>query len=224
MNWHAELLAKLETGFEGARDAERAVAMARYMRDLFPFFGIPSRDQRRTTRAAAAGLGRPSEGELTAFAVACWSRDEREWQYAACDALSQGAKRCSPALLATVRTLITTKSWWDTVDTLSSHAVGDLVRVHPALATTMDRWISSKNFWLARTAILHQLRHKADTDAARLFDYCARRASDREFFIRKAIGWALREYSKTDPDAVRTFVEEHPELSPLSKREALRRL
>jgi 3-methyladenine DNA glycosylase AlkD len=86
----------------------------------------------------------------------------------------------------------------------------------------MDEWIGSENTWLARTALIHQLRYKRETDTDRLFRYCLLRAGDREFFIRKAIGWALRQYSWTDPDAIRAFVAAHEqELSPLSKREAL---
>ena len=89
----------------------------------------------------------------------------------------------------------------------------------------MDRLIDSDNDWLARVAIIHQLRFKGDTDRERLFAYCARRAGDSEFFIRKAIGWALREYAKTAPEAVRAFVDEHEAvLSSLSKREARKHL
>lgn len=89
----------------------------------------------------------------------------------------------------------------------------------------MDEWIASEKIWLARTAILHQTRYKADTEEDRLFAYCLRRASDTEFFIRKAIGWALREHAKTNPAAVRRFVRENEALlSGLSKRDALKHL
>lgn len=117
---------------------------------------------------------------------------------------------------------MTAKSWWDTVDSLA-HAVGALVLAHPELAAEMDRWIADEDLWLRRVALLHQLDFGAQTDARRLFDYCARSAGETDFFARKAIGWALRQYSKTDPDAVCRFVAEHDAvLSPLSKREALR--
>ena len=156
------------------------------------------------------------------FAEACWLQPEREWQYVACGYLRRHVAAASPAFIATARQLVTTKSWWDTVDTLASHTVGPLVRAHPTLGDVMDDWIRSDNHWLARTAILHQLGAKAATDADRLFRYCAARATDTEFFVRKAIGWALREYSKTDGPAVRRFVREHPDLSGLSRREALK--
>ena len=126
-------------------------------------------------------------------------------------------------MLADVEPLITSKSWWDTVDSLAGHTVGVLVAQHPELASTMDEWISSEDIWLARTAILHQLGYKAKTDRDRLFAYCLRRAADREFFIRKAIGWALREYSKTDAKAVHAFVRTNAgTLSSLSSKEALK--
>jgi 3-methyladenine DNA glycosylase AlkD len=131
----------------------------------------------------------------------------------------------SPALLPTVQELITTKSWWDTVDTLAAHTVGPLVAAYPGLVDTMDAWVTDANMWLVRTAILHQLRYKERTDAERLFRYCTVQASHRDFFVRKAIGWALRDYARTDPEAVRRYVEEHRSiLAPLSVREASKHL
>jgi 3-methyladenine DNA glycosylase AlkD len=109
------------------------------------------------------------------------------------------------------------------VDELAKHAVGPLVRADTGLVPVMDDWIDSENIWRARTALLHQLAYKGSTDADRLFAYCRRRAADKEFFIRKAIGWSLREYSKTDEAAVRSFVAElDDQLSALSRTEALK--
>jgi 3-methyladenine DNA glycosylase AlkD len=131
----------------------------------------------------------------------------------------------SAGFIETVRSLVVSKSWWDTVDTLAAHTAGPLVAAHPGLLSTMDAWITDEHMWLVRTAILHQLTYKTRTDAGRLFRYCAAQASHRDFFIRKAIGWALREYSRTDPTAVRSFVDSHRDtLSPLSVREALKRV
>ena len=119
--------------------------------------------------------------------------------------------------------MITTKSWWDTVDELADHVVGAIVHAHPSQRAVMDRWLVDDDFWLARTAILHQLDWKDDTDADWLFAACVRRAGDKEFFIRKAIGWALRSYSYVDPVAVERFVTDHAgELSGLSRREGLK--
>ena len=219
------LTGRLEVLFEERRDPERAVAMAAYMRDQFPYYGLPAPAQRRAAKEAAAGLGAPSEADVVHLATTCWARPQREWQYAACDVLARRAQHCSPALLLTAEYLITTKSWWDTVDTLAAHTTGALVRAHPELTRTMDAWIEADDLWLARTALIHQLGYKTATDDERLFAYCRRRAGDSEFFIRKAIGWALREYAKTDPDAVQRFVTANEgALSNLSKREALKNL
>ena len=139
------------------------------------------------------------------------------------DVLTANVARLESRHLADIEGLITAKSWWDTVDGLAAWCVGGLVRVDRTLVTEMDRWIDADDIWLARSAILHQLRWGADTDADRLFDYSLRRAGDTEFFIRKAIGWALRQYARIDPDAVRTLVTTH-EFSGLTRREALRHL
>jgi 3-methyladenine DNA glycosylase AlkD len=207
-----------------AADPVRAVAMRAYMRDQFPFLGIPS--PRLTALVRSLALPKPTEETLAEQALFLWAQPEREFQYVACGQLRRHVKVCGPGFLDVTRDLIVAKSWWDTVDTLASHTVGPLVRKYQApLLPIMDAWIVDDNLWLARTAILHQLGYKESTDAARLFRYCARQAGHPDFFIRKAIGWALREYSRIDPPAVRAFVHAHETvLSGLSKREALRNI
>lgn len=205
---------------KGAADADRAAGMARYMKDQFEFFGVPA-PQRRALQRAVLGRWRPaSEDELAEFAQALWAVPQREAQYVAVDVVERSARS---ATLALCETLVVTKSWWDTVDGLAP-VVGEIVRRDPAALAALDRWVSDDNLWRARVAIIHQLRFGASTDAARLFRYCSARATDPEFFIRKAIGWALRQYARTDPEAVRSYVAAHPELSGLSRREALRRI
>lgn len=208
---------------EAGRDSERAGPMSAYMRGRFPFLGIPGPRLARSVAPLLRELKAASEADLDRLARHLWQRPEREFQYVGTMLVRRYVGRCSPRFLNTLEYLITTKSWWDTVDALAKDGVGPLVQAHPQLAAAMDRWAASENLWLARSAILHQLRFKRATDPDRLFAYCRRRAADRDFFLRKAIGWALREYSKTDPRAVRVFVEQHAgELSGLSKREALR--
>lgn len=219
------VLDRLGRSLRREADVRRAAGMSSYMRGRFAFFGVPAPAQRRIARQAAAGLGDPGEDELLALALSCWARPEREWQQVACRYLADNATRCSARALSVVEGLITHKSWWDTVDTLASHTVGTLVSSHPELVADMDRWVHADDYWLVRAALLHQLKYKAATDPGRLFSYCELRASDPEFFVRKAIGWALREYSKTDPAAVAGFVADHgDQLSSLSAREALRLL
>ncbi|GAA1791302.1 DNA alkylation repair protein [Luedemannella flava] len=220
---HEAFLTRLAAAFEAARDPERAVAMRAYMRDQFPFLGIGAPAQKTLVRAALTGLGAPTGDDLRALALACWDLPEREYQYAACFVLRRFVKRCPAGFLPTARTLITTKSWWDSVDALAAHTVGPLVAAHPELGEVMDRWITDDNLWVARTALLHQLRYGAATNEERLFAYCVKQSGHRDFFIRKAIGWALREYARTDPEAVRAFVARTP-LSPLSVREAMKHM
>ncbi|MFC4064368.1 DNA alkylation repair protein [Actinoplanes subglobosus] len=221
----AVLTDRLAGAFEQARDPERAVGMAAYMRDQFPFLGLTSAVRRAQARVALAGLPRPGEGELSDIARACWSRDEREFQQFACDYLTAHITVPGPAFLDTAAELITTKSWWDTVDPLATHVVAGLVRRHPALTARMDEWSAAPDMWLIRTAILHQLHYREATDTERLFGYCAAQAGHRDFFVRKAIGWALRHHARTDPEAVRAFLVTHADrLSPLSIREAAKHL
>ena len=220
-----EAVGRLVSGFERARDPVAAAPMAAYMRHQFEFLGLPRPARDALQRSAWAGLDRPDSATLAAVVRACWERPEREYQYAACDYLirHQAVAAVDPGLIDIVRELVTSKSWWDTVDALASRVAGPLVARDPGLVATMRAWGGDPNVWVARTALLHQLHYKDRTDAALLFELCERRAGDREFFIRKAIGWALREYSKTDADAVRGFVRDHAGgLSGLSQREALK--
>ena len=218
-----EVVARWRAAFEPAADPERAGPMAAYMKGHFPFLGLTSPQRRTLARTALAELPAPEEADVAALAAAAWALDPREYQYAAVDYAVRWVRRCSAAFLPVAEGLITTKSWWDTVDLLAANVVGPLVLATPALRTEMDRWLASDDLWLTRSALLHQLKWRGDTDADWLFAACLARAGDTDFFLRKAIGWALREYSKTDEAAVRRFVADHDaELSGLSKREALK--
>lgn len=219
------LVDEADRALQDVADASRAPAMAAYMKDRFPFLGVQAADRRAAQRPILTTLATATGDELIAFAHRCWAAEPRELQYVAADALRKHADHLDADHLGDVETLITTKSWWDTVDSLAAHTVGPLVARFPDLAEVMDRWVEADDLWLARTAILHQLSYKERTDADRLFAYAARRAADTDFFIRKAIGWALRQHGRVDPDAVRSFVADHDAaLSGLTKREALKRL
>lgn len=210
---------------EPARNSAQAEPMARYMRGLFPFLGLKRPEFERLVRPVWTEW-KPQHNErlICGCARELWKLPEREYHHAALDLLMRHERMLTPKSLPVVRALIVSKSWWDTVDALATRIVGPLVARHPDLKPTMDAWSRDKNLWIRRTAILHQLGYKKNTDIDRLFDYCARNASDSDFFIRKAIGWALRQYARTDPAAVKRFVKTHPDLSPLSKREATKHL
>jgi 3-methyladenine DNA glycosylase AlkD len=204
-------------------DSAQALQMAAYMKDRYEFLGVKSPERRAAARTTMRAARKASPGKLIEFAEECWMQPEREFQYVASDVLSANVKRLRAIDLTAVEGLTVTKSWWDTVDALASRTVGGLVSVNPPLVDAMDEWIDSDNMWLARTAILHQLKYGAKTDAERLFRYSLSRADDSEFFIRKAIGWALRQYARVDPDAVYAFVDQYSdEFSSLTKREALK--
>lgn len=215
----------LRAALEAAADDERAESMARYMRDQFTFLGVPAPVLRQLAKPTlAAGRGATGD-ELVAFADRCWAQPEREFHYVGALMLRRWVGSLEPRHLDDLRRFITTRSWWDTVDSLAAWSVGPLVRANPELVETMDRWITDENLWLARTAILHQLSYKADTDGDRLFRYAGIRATDAEFFIRKAIGWALRQYARQEPERVRNWVEANRDrLSGLTVREALKHL
>mgnify|MGYP003618629443 CR=1 FL=1 len=213
-------LGALVVALETRADPERAPAMAAYMKGHFAFLGIPSPERRAAQKEALGDWKAPTADDLDAFARACWARDEREYQYAACDTLVRHVKRVGSEVLVLAEHLITTKPWWDTVDLLAARVVGP-----HADRPTIERWLASGDLWLERTAILHQLGYGERTDADFLFRSCLTHAASTEFFLRKAIGWALRQYARTDPEAVRAFVAAHAdELSGLSKREALKHL
>ncbi|MBV8635863.1 MAG: DNA alkylation repair protein [Burkholderiaceae bacterium] len=201
-------------------DPRQAQGMAAYMKHQFPYLGIatPAR------RTACAQLVRGFDGDPIPAAKALWKLEEREYQYVAVDLLRRHVRRLAAGDLPALEKLVQTKSWWDCVDALVP-TMGEIVYRERALVARMDELIGAEDFWLRRVALLHQLDWKDETDEKRLFHYCLERAHEKEFFIRKAIGWALRQYARTAPDAVRRFTAAHgTKLSGLSLREATKHL
>jgi 3-methyladenine DNA glycosylase AlkD len=216
-----KLLQSLEKQFNAAQDPSLAPQMKAYMRDLFPFLGIKKPQRAALQKSCFKAHPVTTEQELITIVTLLWDKPEREYQMVACELLYSSKKLWFPALLATVEQLIRTKSWWDSVDTLASKTVGPLLLKFPELQVHMDKWITDENFWIRRSALIYQLSYKEKTDADRLFSYCKMTCHEKEFFIRKAIGWALRQYAKTDPLQVRAFLVQHKDsLSGLSYREA----
>jgi 3-methyladenine DNA glycosylase AlkD len=217
------LVTAVRREFRANRNAELAAPMSRYMLGKFPFLGIRTPDMLSLLRPLA-DLHKPKTDEqfLSAVSRALWKLPEREFHHAAAYLLYRHNKLLTPVSLPLLRELIQTNPWWDSVDAIATRCVGPLVLRYPKLQAEMDAWSTDPDMWIRRCAIIHQLSYRDRTDTERLFEYCAVNASDKEFFIRKAIGWALRQYAKTDARAVVRFVESHPELSNLSKREALK--
>ncbi|MFC5647811.1 DNA alkylation repair protein [Paenibacillus solisilvae] len=215
---------QIELLLRGHANAEIAGPMIAYMRNQFPFLGIKMPQRSALTKQFMKENGAPSGEELEQAVRELWALPEREFQYTALMMLEKRVKEITPAQTELLEHIITTGSWWDTVDVIAGHLVGALFSRYPELIPVYtQKWIHSDNLWLRRTAILFQLQYKGRTDKELLFSFIRLCAGEEDFFIRKAIGWALREYSKTNPDAVRQFVA-GIELSPLSKREALKRM
>lgn len=144
-------------------------------------------------------------------------------QYFALELIQKSLKKQDPDFIYFLEELICTRSWWDTVDWINK-LVGLHFRKYPELIQPVtEKWMSSGNIWLQRVCLIFQLLYKDKTDTALLFDYILRLKDSKEFFIQKAAGWALRQYARTNPAAVRVFVAQHP-LAPLTKREALKHL
>ncbi len=197
---------QIQVALEPLADATRARAMAAYMKGKFDFLGI----QTPARRQAVLPIMRAFTGNPVDAAVELWALPAREYQYVAVDLLRRQNKRLTAADLPALEALVQAKSWWETVDGLAP-TIGAIVAREPQQVSRMDALIDAPDFWLRRIALLHQLDRKENTDAARLFAYCLHCADEREFFIRKAIGWALRQYARTAPAAVRRFLDENRE-------------
>lgn len=213
---------KIQLLFEQHRDPENAEGQQAYMKEKFEFFGMKAAIRKDLTRGFIKEYGLPPTEDLADFVHQMWAFPQRELQYACIDILIKWKQKVGLDMLPTYQCMIEEKSWWDTVDLIATHLVGALVKNYPELLSTMDTWSETENMWLRRTAILHQLKYKDAVDEERLFSYCKKNMLDQAFFIRKAIGWALRQYAKQNGGAVRVFVQNHPDLSGLSKREALK--
>jgi 3-methyladenine DNA glycosylase AlkD len=222
MNTRSYLVPLLES-FEAKRDPAHAASMKKYMKDQFEFYGISTPDRRAIMKTHIKKYGLPDWSGIEDLARILWEMEERECQFCLVDLMNRMSSKLGPVNLPLLEYLITTKSWWDTVDGLAGWLVGDLFERHPELIRpTTTRWMASGNIWLQRSCLLFQLKYKADTDLELLFGFIEELSGHKSFWIRKAIGWILREYSKTDPEAVETYVAAHPELSGLSRREAMK--
>ncbi len=208
--------------FRKKANSTNAEPMAKYMKNLFPYLGIKTPERREITKKFYKEFGLPEISDLEEIIKDLWELPEREFQYFVVGLLVKFKDKVEKDIIELYEYLITTKSWWDSVDGIATWMVADLFKRFPELIKPYtEKWLKSGNMWLQRTVILFQLNYKDKTDEMLLGTSIMRVADSKEFFIQKAIGWALREYSKTDARAVINFVENN-ELAPLSKREALK--
>ena len=221
-----ELVEYVQSELTRLADPDKAPQMAAYLKTDMPFYGVPTPDRRQIGRHLKREFAPESATEYRATVETLWELPHREEKYLAIDVARAHPGFITFGQLDLYQKLIVEGAWWDFVDTIASGIIGrvllnDRTRMRPVL----DEWIDCDDLWLRRTAIISQLEHKDATDSGMLFDYCLRRAFEKEFFIRKAIGWALRQYARTDPEAVTGFLLEHREqLSGLSFREAAKHL
>lgn len=212
---------KMNDYFKRYKNDVNRPAMENYMKNKFTFLGIKSPERKELLKEFLKLNGSPANiHEMKEI----WDLTEREFQYIALELLLREYKRAEKERIFFYETLVIEKSWWDTVDTIAGSLISyhllkypELIEDHP------EKWITSNNMWLNRVAILFQMKFKEKTDKDRLFNYCKQMSYSKEFFIQKAIGWALREYSYVNPEEVIKFINE-TDLAPLSKREGLKKI
>jgi 3-methyladenine DNA glycosylase AlkD len=209
-----------------AANPDKAAGMARYLKTTDPFYGVQKAGRTKVFREMERRFPIETASEYEAAIHDLWALPHREEKYLAISIATRHTEFITVDRLPLYRRLITEGAWWDFVDDVAARAVGIAwQREREAATAVMRKWVDDADMWLRRTAIIGQLKHKGQTDEPTLFGFCERRAHETEFFIRKAIGWALREYAKTAPDAVRSFAASHRDmLSGLSYREATKHL
>lgn len=217
-------VASLKSLFEKHANPSEAAQMKKYMRDQFEYLGIKSPQFKTLMKEFLAANGMPPFSDLDVILRELWSLPQREFQYAATSFLGRSEKELPAKFIRTIEYMLVTKSWWDTVDTITGGTLGVHFRRFPEIREKyLASWRASDNFWLRRATILFQLNYKKETDFDLLCEIIRENLGSKEFFINKAIGWSLRQYARIDPKAVTKFVKSTP-LHPLSRREAMKHL
>ena len=195
------------------------------MKNNFPFFGIKTEERRRIFKEIWKENKNEVAENAREIALELYSKQEREFQYCAIEILIKELKRnYKKHDIQLIEKLIIKNSWWDSVDTIAKYILGEYLLEFPLeTKNVIERFSNSENMWLNRSAILFQLGYKQKTNPDFLFSECLKQSHSKEFFIQKAIGWALREYAKSNPEAVKEFVKTS-NLKPLSTKEALKNM
>ena len=215
-----QVLSEVQGRLPALGDKKVAFGAQAYMKDIAPFLGVKTPERRKLFKEIYRELPMPTSKELGETARGLWKLREREYHYAACDLIDFFIESADKNFLKDyVEYLITQKSWWDTVDTLGSVAISPLTIKYPSVAL-MRSWNKSSNMWLNRAAIQHQRGRKTNTDIPLLLEFLDTHAGESEFFISKAIGWALRDLSRVNNSEVKKFLKAHPELNRVAVREA----
>jgi len=217
-----DYLAHVKSIFEKNGDPERAQGQMRYMRHQFEFYGLKAPEWTALAQDIFTEHGIPEGEDLKTLVRLCYDDEYREINFFGTEMVQRALKNQPEDFIHFLEELITTKSWWDTVDWLAK-LVGAHFKKYPHLARPVtERWMASGNIWLQRSCIIFQLMYKDKTDFELMKKYILQVAASKEFFLQKGAGWALRQYSKTNPEGVIDFIEKNPELAPLTKREGLK--
>ena len=199
-----------------------AESMKKYLKNKFDFYGVKAPQLRDIAKPFLQKNNLPGISDIPAIVGNLWKHPQREAQHLAIELLKKYMKAEQEEWIELYEKIIVEKSWWDTVDAIAAWFVGNHFQRYPdQIQAYTSKWMNSENIWLQRTCLIYQLKYKHNTDFELMKSFILPLADSKEFFIRKAIGWALREYSKVEPQTVLQFVERHP-LSPLSFKEATR--
>jgi len=215
-------LQQLDSVFKQYADSEIAVHQKAYMRDQFDFFGLQSPVRKEVQKPFLRKENLPPREELADTVKELWNLPQREFHYFAMELTNKYTRQFTEEDIHLLEWMVTHKSWWDTVDYLAAHPVGDYFKQFPHTRDVLvESWLSSGNIWLQRSSLLFQLFYKNNLDTGFLVYVINSLLGSNEFFINKAIGWILRQYSKTNPQWVAGFVNTTT-LHPLSVREAMK--
>ena len=220
---YVDSIAKL---FRKNGTATRAAGAKAYMRNQFEYYGLDTTTRRTLQKKFLSENLLPPKSSLVEIVESCWENENREMQYFAMELFEKYKKQFTAKDLPVFEFMITNKSWWDTVDFVAPKLIASLFLQQPQLIyRNTTKWMKSKNIWLMRSSIIFQLQYKKRTDEALLAKLILHNSSNPDFFIRKAIGWSLRQYGRTNPLFVKSFVKKHKDaLSTLSYKEALKNL
>ncbi len=217
-----DFIKKIELEFIKHADPEIAAGQKAYMKNRFEFYGIKTPVRREIQKPFLQKQSLPPKNKVVSIIQILWKKPEREYQYFAQELAQKYNRQLEIADINLFEYMITHKSWWDTVDLIATKLVGKYLTVFPERRNKIIvKWIYSGNIWLQRTTLLYQLHYKEKLDKEFLAYIINSLSGSEEFFINKAIGWILREYSKTNPDWVTSFTQE-AELNSLSRKEALK--
>ncbi len=216
-----EIVGLIKDHLEKQADPERAISMKSYMKNKFELYGISSPERSKILGSVWSIHKKDIQDNFRDIVEILWDEEKRECQYFAMDILKKCQSKLNIEDIEFIRHKIISKSWWDTVDFLASNSVGHILKGKEELIkTTIKDFLTSKNMWLARTTLLFQLKYRDKVDEKLLYRCILYLIGSKEFFINKAIGWSLRQYSKTNPESVSAFIEYNKEiLAPLSIRE-----